>query len=295
MEDYILSATAAKGMVRAFVSRTTEMVKEAKKIHSMSPVSAVALGRTMTAASLMSRTLKGEKDTITIQIKGDGPLGGIVVVTDSKSNVRGYVHNPQVYLPLNSIGKFDIAAAVGSNGYMNVIKDLGLKEPYIGYVKLISGEIAEDIAYYYANSEQIPTIVALGVLVDKDESILNAGGFIIQLLPGADEEIIDFLEGKIGDLPPITMLLSQGKTPEDILEIILGEKELKISNKNECRNLCNCSIERMEKNLVSLGKKEILDIIESQQQAELQCHFCNNKYKFSKEQLLQLIDEAENK
>lgn len=290
MEDYIIRATAAEGTVRAFVAVTTHMVKEALQIHGLSPIASAALGRTMTAAAMMARTLKGDKDTLTIQIKGDGPLGGLVVVTDSSSNVRGYVYNPEVDLPLNKAGKLNVSGALG-HGYLNVIKDLRLKEPYVGYVDLVSGEIAEDLVYYFAYSEQVPSVVSLGVLVNADESIANAGGFIIQLLPDADEEISAFLENKIREIPSVTKLLSEGKSPEEILELVLGEKNLKISSKDPCRFLCNCSRERMERNLISLGKKDILDIIEEQGEAELQCHFCNTKYQFSKEELMNLITE----
>ena len=189
MEDYIIRATAAEGTVRALAAITTNIVSDAKAVHELSPLAAVALGRTLTAAAMMSRLLKGSRDTITLQIKGDGPLGGIITASDSESNVRGYVYNNQVYLPLKERGKFDVSSAVGK-GYLNVIRDMGLKEPYIGYVRLISGEIAEDLVYYYMYSEQIPSVVSLGVLVDKDESIQCAGGFVIQLMPGADEDVI---------------------------------------------------------------------------------------------------------
>ena len=198
MEDYILRAVAANGSVRAFAARTTVMVNDAKQMHGLSPVASAALGRTLTTTAIMSRLLKGDKDTITVQIKGDGPLGGIVSVADSSSNVRGYVYNPRVDIPLNLLGKLDVAGAIGKNGYLNVIMDMGLKEPYIGFVELASGEIAEDIAYYYAYSEQIPSIVALGVLVDPNESVICAGGLIIQLMPRAEEGIIKYLERKSG-------------------------------------------------------------------------------------------------
>lgn len=292
MEDYIIRAIAAGGTVRAFSAVTTNIVREARETHELSPIASAALGRTLTAAAIMSRLLEGARDTLTIQIKGEGPLGGIVVVSDSESNVRGYVYNPQVYLPLNEKGKFDVSGAIGKNGYLNVIRDLGLKEPYIGYVNLASGEIGDDIAYYYAFSEQIPSVVSLGVLIDKDESILNAGGFIIQLMPGADDEIIGFLEDRINSIPSVTQLLSDGKTPEDILEMILGEKELKIVEKYPCKYVCNCSRERMERNVISLGRDEINEIISEQHGAELRCHFCNKKYQFSESELKGLIEEV---
>ena len=292
MQDYIVRATAAEGTVRAFVAVTTNMVREARVVHGLSPVASAALGRTITAAAMMSRLLKGEKDTMTIQIKGDGKLGGVVAVTDSNSNVRGYVFNPDVYLPLNEIGKHDVSTAIGKNGYMNVIKDLGMKSPYIGYVRLVSGEIAEDIAFYFASSEQVPTAIALGVLVGPDEDIENAGGFMVQLMPGAEEDIIKHLESKIASMPPITKLLSEGKSPEDILDILLGEKGLKIADKNECKYQCNCTRDRMERNLISLGKQELLSMIEEQKGAETHCHFCNKKYKFCEEDLRKLINDG---
>ncbi|MCX7923137.1 MAG: Hsp33 family molecular chaperone HslO [Clostridia bacterium] len=291
MADRVIRATAAGGAIRAFAAVTTDMIKEAKEVHGLSPLASAALGRTMTAAALMCRTLKGHKDTLTIQIKGEGRLGGIVVISDSNANVRGYVYNPDVYLPLNERGKFDVSGAIGENGYLNVIKDLGLKEPYIGYVNLVSGEIAEDLAYYFASSEQVPSVVALGVLVEPEGTISNSGGYIIQLLPGVEEEIVEFLENKLQEIPPVTTLLADGKSPEDILELILGEKDMKIVENVPCRFMCNCSRERMERNVLSLGTTEIQNIIEEQQGAELQCHFCNKKYNFSEEELKNLIND----
>ncbi len=290
MEDYIISATAADGTIRAISAATTNIVREAATIHGLSAVASAALGRTLTAAVMMSKSLKGDKDTLTIQIRGGGPLGGIVVVSDSKANVRGYVHNPDVASYLNSSGKLDVSGAVGKDGYINVIKDLGLKEPYIGYVNLISGEIAEDIAYYFYSSEQIPSVVSLGVLVDSDGSIICSGGFIIQLMPGAGEDIAAELEDRANSVPPVTKLLSEGKSPEHILETVLNGMNLKIAGKSQCRYLCNCSRDRMEANLISLGKKEILDIAGEQHGAELQCHFCNKKYWFSEKELIDLAE-----
>ncbi len=290
MEDYIVTATAAGGTVRVFAAVTTTMVKEAKHTHGLSPLASAALGRTLTAGALMSKLLKGKKDTLTIQIKGDGPLGGIIVVSDVDANVRGYVHNPYVELPLNEYGKFDVASGVGKKGYMNVIKDLGLKEPYIGFVDLISGEIGEDLAYYFASSEQVPSVVALGVLVNQDGSIANAGGYIIQLMPGADDQLISYIENTICSIPSISNLLSYGETPETILDIIFGEKDLKIIDTSPCSYSCNCSRERMERGIVSLGSKEICGIIDEQHGAELQCHFCNSKYQFSEQDLKDILE-----
>lgn len=294
MGDYIVRATAAKGTVRVIGAVTTDIARTAKEYHNLSPVSSAALGRTLTAATLISQTLKGDKETITIQIKGNGPLGGIVAVSDSKANVRGYVGNPNIDLLLNENGKLDVAGAVGREGYLNVIKDLGLKEPYIGFVRLVSGEIAEDIAYYFALSEQTPSVVSLGVLVDKDGSIINSGGYMIQLMPDAAEETIDFLEAKTENFPTVTELLSEGKNIQEIIEMMLGEIGLEFYETSSCKYLCNCSRDRMERNLISLGPKEILDMVEEQHGAELQCYFCNIKYGFTEKDLLNLIENDNN-
>lgn len=290
MEDYIITATAASSTVRAFAAVTTNMARDAWKTHGLTPVTTAALGRTITAAALMSKMLKNERDSLTIQIKGDGPIGGIVAVSDKNANVRGYVYNPEVSIPLKSNGKLDVSGVVGKKGYMNVIRDLGLKEPYIGYVDLISGEIGEDIAYYYALSEQVPTVVSLGVLIDVDGSVINAGGFIIQLMPDADDSIINYIENTVASIPSISGLLSSGETPEGILDIIFGEKDLKIIEKSPCKYICNCSKDRMERNMISLGKKEIMSIIEDRHEAEIQCHFCNKKYYFTEQELYSLIE-----
>ena len=293
MEDYIVRAMAAEGAVRAFAAVTTNMAQEARNVHKSSGVATAALGRTLTAAAIMGRMSKGERDQLTIQIRGDGPIGGIIAVSDSNSNVRGYVYNPEIYLPLNESGKFDVSSAVGK-GYLNVIKDFGLKEPYIGYVDLVSGEIGEDIAYYYAYSEQVPSVVSLGVLIAPDENVVNAGGFIIQLLPGADDSLVEYLEDRVSRTPPITALLSEGKSPEEILDVLLGEKDLTVTEKYPCRYVCNCSRDRMERNLVSLGRKELISLADEQHGAELQCHFCNQKYSFTEEEILELAQFSEN-
>ena len=293
MTDYIIKAIAAEGAIRAFAAVTTNMVQEAHRIHDTSGVATAALGRTLTAAAIMSGMFKNDRDVLTIQIKGDGPLGGIVAVSDSKANVRGYVNNPSVELPLNSLGKFDVAGAVGKNGYLNVIKDLGMKQPYVGYVELRTGEIGEDVAYYYAFSEQVPSVVSLGVLVAPDGSVLNAGGYIIQLMPEADEGLIDSLEKRISGLQSITSLLGEGKDPEGVLELILGDMNLEITGRYPCGYLCNCSRERMERNLISLGAGDILELVAEQHGAQLQCYFCNRKYNFTEDELMSLIQQKE--
>lgn len=289
MKDYIIRATAAQGTVRAFAAITTELVDKASKVHGLSPIATAALGRTLTGAAMMSRMSKGEKDLLTIQIKGDGPLGGIVVTSDSSANVRGYVYNPNVDLPLNDHGKLDIRTAVGY-GYINVIKDMGLKEPYIGFADLVSGEIADDLTYYFATSEQVPSTVALGVLVDAS-GVISSGGFIIQLMPGAEEETVEKLEKRLIGFPPISKLLAQGTSPEQILEMLLDEMDPRIIEKVPCNFKCNCSRDRMERNLISIGKKDLLEILEDGQGAELQCHFCNTKYNFTHQDIEMLLKE----
>ncbi len=289
MGDYIVRVTAAQGTVRAFAAMTTEMVGQASEIHGLSPIATAALGRTLTAAAMMSRMFKGEKDKLTIQIKGDGPLGGIVVASDSKANVRGYVHNPNVYLPLNERGKLDIRTAMGE-GYINVIKDMGLKEPYVGLSQLVSGEIADDLTYYFATSEQVPSTVALGVLIDSS-GVTSAGGFIIQMMPGAEEETVSALEKRLIGFPPISKLISEGTTPEEILNMLLEGMEPKIVETVPCGFKCNCSRERMERNLISIGRNDLLEILEDGKGAELQCHFCNTKYNFSHKNIEDIIKE----
>lgn len=289
MKDYIIRATAAEGTVRAFAAVTTGLVNKASQVHDLSPIAAAALGRTLTAAGMMARMLKNDKDKLTIQIKGDGPLGGIVVVSDYQANVRGYVHNPNVDLPLNERGKLDIRTAVGF-GYINVIKDMGLKEPYIGFAELVSGEIADDLTYYFATSEQVPSTVALGVLVDS-KGVTGAGGFIIQLMPGAEEVTVEKLEKRLIGFPSISKLLAEGNTPEQLLEMLLEDMNPKIIEKVSTGFNCNCSRERMERNLISIGKEDLLEILEDGKGAELQCHFCNEKYNFEHEDIQKLIQE----
>lgn len=289
MQDYVAKALAHSGQIRIFAAVTTAVVEKARIIHEMNPTPTVALGRVLTGAALMSQTLKNESDTITIQIKGDGPIGGIVAVTDSKAGVRGYVHNSFFDVPLNDMGKFDIKSAVGS-GHLNVIKDLGLKEPYIGYVELVSGEIAEDLTYYYAYSEQTPTVMNLGVLIGAGGKVQAAGGLFIQLLPDADEEVIEMVERGIAGLRPLTTLIHEGRTPEDIIKLIVPDESVEIFDNCPVHYQCNCSRERMERNLLSLGKKDLLEIAEDEKGAELQCHFCNNRYHFTKGELLSLLN-----
>ncbi|MBP7176755.1 MAG: Hsp33 family molecular chaperone HslO [Thermoclostridium sp.] len=288
MNDYMLRAITKDGMVRIYAALTTQTVEEAKNIHQMNPTPSVALGRTLTAAALMAGTLKDTNSTITIQIKGDGPIGGILAVTDAQSNVRGYVDNPWFDLPINERGKFDIAGAVGK-GYLNVITDLGLKEPYIGRVDLVSGEIAEDITFYYAHSEQTPTVTSLGVLVGREGKIINAGGLFIQLMPNCDDQTISWLEGCIEKMPPITRLLD-GSSLEDILKEVLDGRELVFLDTRPVTYRCNCSRQRMERNLLSLGLKDLEELAREQDETELVCHFCETKYRFPSAEIQDMIE-----
>ena len=285
MDDYILRATAADGLIRAFAARS---------LHNTTPVASAALGRLLTAGAMMGTMLKGEKDLVTLQIKGDGPIEGLLVTADSKGRVKGYPFNPNVDIPPKSPVKLDVGGAVGK-GYLTVIKDLGLKEPYVGKTELVSGEIAEDLTYYYAKSEQIPTAIALGVLVDTDTSIKAAGGFIIQLMPGATLEVATMLEERITHLKYITELLDRGETPETILDAVLGDMDLEIIDKMPTEFYCDCSRERVEKALISIGEKDLKTILEEDKKAEISCHFCNKVYNFDEADLKKLLDEATSK
>lgn len=289
MSDYIIRAMAAGGQIRAFAATTKDLVEHARQIHNTSPVATAGLGRMLTAASMMGATLKNSSDVLTLIAKGDGPLGGITVTADSASNVKGYVNNPSFVNPPNFFGKFDVGGAIG-NGTLTVIKDIGLKEPYSGQVSLITGEIAEDLTYYFATSEQVPTSVALGVLMNKNNTVKQAGGFIIQLMPFASDEVIDTLEAKIKEITSITSLLDSGMSPEDILNQVLGDMDLEITDTIPTAYNCNCSRERVTKAIISIGKKEITDMINEGKDIEVNCHFCNKNYVFTPEDLKKLIN-----
>lgn len=291
MSDYIVRAIAGNDQIRAFAATTKELVEHAKNIHNTSPVATAALGRLLTAGSMMGNMMKGDKDLLTLQIKCNGPIEGLTVTADSKGNVKGYVFNPDVMLPPSPEGKLDVGRALDL-GVLSVIKDMGLKEPYTGQTHLVSGEIAEDLTYYFANSEQVPSSVGLGVLMNKDNTVKQAGGFIIQLMPFADEEMIDKLEKKIGEITSITSLLDENKTPEMILEYILGEFGLKILDKTPTQFECNCSKERVEKAIVSIGKKEIQQMIDDGKPIEVNCHFCSTHYNFTVEELKDIIKRS---
>lgn len=287
MTDYIVRATAANHQIRAFAATTKELVEFARNAHNTSPVATAALGRLLTGGAMMGTMMKGEKDILTLQIKAGGPLQGITVTADSQGNVKGYVGNPDVCIPANAKGKLDVAGAVGV-GFLNVIKDMGLKEPYVGQTALQTSEIAEDLTYYFATSEQVPSAVGLGVLMNRDNTVRQAGGFILQLMPFAEERVIAALEEKVGAVSSVTALLESGLSPEGILEQLLGDLDLEITDKVSTRFACNCSKERVEKALISIGKKDLKEMIEDGKEVELNCHFCNTNYIFSVEELKEI-------
>ncbi len=291
MKDYIIRATAADNQIRAFVATTRNLVEEARTYHNTSPVATAALGRLLTAGSMMGVMMKGDKDVLTLQIRGAGCIGGITVTADSKGYVKGYVNEPMVLLPPNKDGKLDVSGAIGP-GTLSVIKDIGLKEPYTGQIDLISGEIAEDITYYFASSEQVPSSVALGVLMNKDNTVAEAGGFVIQLMPNTDDEVIDKLEAKLSSIKSVTSMLSEGMTPEDILNEVLGDMDVKITDTLPVGYHCNCSRERVEKALISIGENEMKSIIEDGKPIEMNCHFCNKHYVFEVEEIKELLEKA---
>lgn len=291
MSDYIIRATAANNQIRAFAATTKELVEHARSIHDTSPVATAALGRLLTAGTMMGSMMKGEKDLLTLQIQCSGPIEGLTVTADSSANVKGYVYNPTVMLPPNSKGKLDVGRALDM-GVMNIIKDMGLKEPYVGQTHLVSGEIAEDLTYYFATSEQVPSSVALGVLMNKDNTVKQAGGFIIQLMPFTEERVISRLEEKLGEITSITSLLDADMTPEMILDHVLGEFGLEIMDKIPTKYDCNCSKERVEKAIVSIGRKDIQEMIDDNKPIEVNCHFCNTNYVFSVEELKDIIKRS---
>lgn len=290
--DSLIRGNSTDGSIRVFAAITTDTVNEAHRIHKTSATASAALGRLLTAGAIFGAQLKNSTDSVTLQINGDGPLGMMAVVTDNLSRVRGYVENPLADLPPNDKGKLDVKGVIG-NGFLSIIRDLSLKEPYIGRTPLVSGEIAEDLTYYFAKSEQIPTAIALGVLVDTDLSVKAAGGYMIQLMPEATDETADKLTELIEQLPPVTDMITHGMTAEDIaFAATNGFDMLLETNAHAPEYKCNCSRERMERALISLGKKELSDIIEEQGEAEMTCRFCDNIYRFDKAQLTELMDKA---
>ncbi|MGC4378622.1 Hsp33 family molecular chaperone HslO [Fictibacillus sp. Mic-4] len=293
MSDYLIKALAFDGQIRAYAIKTTDMVGEAQQRHDTWRTASAALGRAMTATTMMGAMLKGENNKVTVKIEGGGPIGVIIVDSNTKGETRGYVTNPHVHFELNDKGKLDVARAVGRNGFLSVVKDIGLRENFTGQVPIISGELGEDFTYYFASSEQVPSSVALGVLVNtEDNSILAAGGFIIQVMPNANDATIDLLEEKIKTIPPISKLIEKGLSPEEILYELLGKENVKILEKLPVKFQCTCSKERFGRAIISLGKEEIKAMIDEDGQAEAHCQFCNETYLFSRDELEELYKES---
>ena len=290
MKDYVVRATAANSQVRAFAATTRDMVETAREHHNTSPVATAALGRLLTAGALMGSMMKNDTDVLTIQIKGDGPIGGLTVTADSHANVKGYVENPDVMLPPKN-GKLDVGGALGI-GLMNVIKDMGLKEPYVGQTILVTTEIAEDLTYYFANSEQVPSSVGLGVLMEKDNTVKCAGGFIIQMMPFAEEATIAKLEENLKNVTSVTAMLDKGYTPEQILEELFGDLGVEITDTIPAQFYCNCSKERVEQAVASIGRKDLVELIEEGKDIEVKCHFCNTAYNYTIEDLTNILNRS---
>ena len=288
--DYIVRATAAGGQIRAFAATTRGLVEEARGRHGTSPVATAALGRLLTAGVMMGSMMKNDTDVLTLQISGDGPLGGITVTADSQGNVKGYVQDPDVMLPPKN-GKLDVGGAVGI-GLLTVIKDMGLKEPYSGQTILVTSEIAEDLTYYFANSEQVPSSVGLGVLMEKDNTVKCAGGFIVQLMPFAEERVISRLEENVGKITSVTRLLEEGYTPQRLLEDLTEGLDLEITDTMPARFYCNCSKERVERAVASIGAKDIREMIDEGKDIEVKCHFCNTAYSYSVDELKNILKRS---
>lgn len=291
MKDYIVRGTAANDQIRFFAAYTKEVVETARQKHNTSPVVTAALGRLLTAGAMMGSMCKNDSDVLTLQIQCSGPIGGLTVTADSKANVKGYAIHPDVMLPPSKEGKLDVGKALDL-GVLTVMKDIGLKEPYSGQTHLVSGEIAEDLTYYFATSEQIPTSVALGVLMNKDNTVRHAGGFIIQLMPFAEEETISALEKKIAEFKSVTSCLDKGHTPEEMMELLLGDFGMKLYGTMPTQFHCNCSKEHVAKAVISVGKKEIQAMIDDGEEIEVNCHFCNTNYNYTVDELKEMLKEA---
>lgn len=291
MSDYIIRATAANHQVRIFAATTKDLVEKARQAHNASPVACAALGRLLTAGAMMGSMQKGENDKLTLQIQCSGPIGGLTVTADSRANVKGYVVHPEVMLPPNKYGKLDVGGALDL-GVLSVIKDMGLKEPYVGQTQLVSGEIAEDLTYYFATSEQVNSSVALGVLMNKDNTVKQAGGFIIQLLPFANEEVISKLEENISALPSVTQMLEAGETPESMLKKLTAGMDLEILDTLPAQFYCDCCKEKVEKVIISIGKKEIQSMIDDNEPIEVNCYFCNKHYQFTVDELKEILKKS---
>lgn len=289
MSDELIKAIAKDGQVRIIAAQTKELVNEGVRLHNCAPTAAAALGRMLTAGALMGSILKSEEDVITLKIHGGGPAGGIVVTSYADAHVKGYIGNPAVDLPANNLGKLDVGGAIGKNGSLTVIRDLGLKEPYVGQVPISTGEIGDDLAYYFTTSEQTPTAVGLGVLVDKDLTIKESGGIIIQMMPGAEEMLADLITYRLQDLGSVTKFLSQGKNTYDMVNFLFDDMDLKILEEIKPQYKCDCSRERIERALISIGKKDLQEIYDEGKTEEITCHFCNKNYEFTHDEIGKLL------
>lgn len=289
---HLVRGISDDGCVLVVTADTTDISETAREYHNTSKVCTAALGRALTAASFMGIMLKGADSSVTLRFNGKGPAGSVIAVSDCEGNVRGYVVNPDVQLPLNAKGKLDVGVAVGTDGFLTVVKDIGMKEPFVGQIPLVSGEIAEDVTSYYAVSEQIPSVCALGVLVNPDMSVAVSGGFLIQLLPTADDTIIEKVERGLKGLPSVTSMLAEGLSPEDICKRVLPEFNVEVLDTSECSYKCNCSRERVEKALISVGKQELLEMAD-EEATEVKCHFCPAVYKFDSEDIKKLASSCE--
>lgn len=291
MNDYIVRATAANSQIRAFAATTRNVVETARAAHNTSPVATAALGRLLTAGALMGSMMKNDSDVLTIQIKCDGPIEGLTVTADVNGNVKGYVENPCVMLPPSKKGKLDVASALNL-GVLSVIKDMGLKEPYVGQTILVTSEIAEDLTYYFATSEQVPSSVGLGVLMEKDNTVKQAGGFIVQVMPFVEDAVVDKLEKNIAKIDSVTSMLEAGYTPEKILETVLEGMDVEFTDTMPTQFHCNCSKDRVEKALISIGKKDIQEMIDEGKEIEMHCHFCNTSYQFTVDELKDVLKKS---
>lgn len=291
---YILRGTANEGNIRVFCAITTDIVEEARKIHNLGPISTIVLGRLLSAGSIMGIMSKGEKDKITISMNGGGEAGNVVVATNPTGNVKGYISNPNVSIPLDENGRLDIKGAVGKDGVLSVVKDLGLKEPCVGRVPIYTGEIGDDIAYYYTVSEQVPSAVTLGVVLNEDMSVKAAGSLIIQMMPDAPEMLADVVTFRLEEIPSLSTLISEGKSAEDILNLLFDDMDLKVYENIEVNYECDCSKDRVEKTLISLGENELKQIIEEEDGLNVECHFCDKNYGFTSKDILNLIESSKN-
>ena len=288
---YVLRGTVMQDSVRVFAAITTDIVEKARQIHDMSPTASAALGRFLTAGAIIGTMLKNDTDTMTLSINGKGPAGSMIVVSNAKGSVKGYIANPNVDLPLANGQKLDVGGAVGKDGMLSITMDLGLKDPYVGQVPIYTGEIGDDIAYYYTVSEQTPSAVVVGVLVNTDLSILGAGGLIIQMMPGANEFVADIIENRLHEIPPLSTLVSEGKSAEEILNMLFDDMDLKIYERKEINYICDCSRERVEHALAAIGREDLEKLREEEEEIEMQCHFCNSKYYFTRADITKILEK----